>query len=200
MRRKFQRVEAVHGTRVGDHIGARRRHRARVDPRVVGVRVQQRRAVVAGGYARCRASGGLGDEVVGAGGKNVRAAVGFLAAQLHADRIGVLHAGCGEFAAQAGGVGQRIGIGDARIGAAPDGAVQHGVALGVVGLGPHVIVAGLAVARDIAQHQLVAEIVAHVDGADIALRVAEIAVHQAVEGCTRHIDRGAIAVLCHVDA
>src|SRR5690606_30876332 len=148
-------------------------------PGVVRVGMAEVGAVVAGGRARGRAAGVAGQEVVGARRQDVVAAARLLVAVLDAGAVAVGQRAGAEAAGQAQLVGQGAGGGVAAVGAAPQGAVQQRVALAVVRLGPQVVVAGLAVAQDLAQLVL-AQGEAGVDRGDVGAGALEVAVLQAV--------------------
>jgi len=178
-------------------------------PRIVRVGVGQVGAVVARSRAGGRAALVAGQRVVGACGglaigtahvgDRVGAAYGLFAAVLHAGVEAVAQRAGLQLTGHAGLVDEAVGLRGARVGAAPDGAEQVRVALAVVRLGPQVIVAGIAVAGDVAQYDA-AEIVRQVQGGDVRLGLLEVAVDQAVERIAVGHDRAAVAIECQVGA
>ncbi len=154
-------------------------HRVGRRPRIVRVRIGEAGAVVAGGRAGGRALAVAGQRVTGARGHQVAAAGHLLVAVLHTGAVAVLERAGLERAGQAQLVGEALDVDGAAVGTAPQGAVVVRVALAVVRLGPQVVVAGVAQARDVAQ--LVAtEVVAGVQGADVGAGALEVTVDQAV--------------------
>ena len=148
-------------------------------PRITRVRVGEVGAVVAGGRARGRALAVAGQRVAGARGDQVAAAGHLLVAVFHASAVAVLERAGLEGTGQAQLVGEALDVDGAAVGAAPQGAVIVRVALAVVRLGPQVVVAGVAQARDVAQ-LVAAEIVAGVQGADVGAGALEVTVDQTV--------------------
>lgn len=171
-------------------------------PRIVRVRIVEVGAVVAGGRAGHLAASAVGAVFKGIGGarRHQVAATGhLLVAVLHARAVAVLERAGLERTGQAQLVGEALDVDRTGVGATPQGAVQVGVALAVVRLGPQVVVAGVAQARDVAQ--LVAtEVVAGIQGADVGAGALEITVDQAVVVVAVRHHRPAITVLGHVRA
>src|SRR5471032_620945 len=168
-------IEHVGGAAGGLGVGAVVVARDAAGPGVIRRRVAQRGALPA------QAAFGHGAGRVGVRADCVAADAGFFAGEFQAGGVRVLHARQLETAEQVGLVGGGVGGRHSRVSKAPHGAETADVALAVVRLSEHVVLAGAAMAQGVFQRHVVVQVVLDGERADIGAGLAEVAVFQAVE-------------------